>query len=99
MRQGQRQSALPADMRQARALIGKWRRNGRGTAIKLLFYDGQGFWLAHKRLSKGKFPCWRSDGGRNATALQAHQLQVLLFAGDPYATRAAPMWRRVNAPV
>jgi transposase len=72
-------------------------RNGRGTAIKLLFYDGQGFWLAHKRLSKGKFPCWPSDGGRSATALQAHQLQVLVFAGDPYATRAAPMWRPVSA--
>jgi transposase len=72
-------------------------RNGRATAIKLLLYDGQGFWLAHKRLSSGKFPCWPSGGGGSATALEAHQLQVLIFAGDPYATRAAPMWRPVNA--
>ncbi len=28
-------------------------RNRRRTAIKLLVYDGQGFWLCYKRLSKG----------------------------------------------
>lgn len=33
-------------------------RNRRGTAIKLLAYDGQGFWLCTKRLSKGKFRYW-----------------------------------------
>jgi transposase len=70
-------------------------RNRRATAIKLLLYDGQGFWLAHKRLSSGKFHCWPSRSGEEVTAIEAHQLQVLVFAGDPYATRAAPMWRRV----
>jgi transposase len=25
-------------------------RNRRGTALKLLMYDGQGFWLCHKKL-------------------------------------------------
>jgi transposase len=30
-------------------------RTRRGTAIRLLQYDGQGFWLATKRLSKGRF--------------------------------------------
>ena len=33
-------------------------RSRRGTAIKLLAYDGQGFWLATKRLSKGRFRWW-----------------------------------------
>jgi len=28
-------------------------RSRRGTTIKILAYDGQGFWLATKRLSKG----------------------------------------------
>ena len=29
-------------------------RSRRGTAIRLLSYDGQGYWLAQKRLSKGQ---------------------------------------------
>ena len=33
-------------------------RNRRGTAIKCLMYDSRGFWLCHKRLSKGRFRFW-----------------------------------------
>jgi transposase len=33
-------------------------RSRRGTAIRLLSYDGQGYWLAQKRLSKGRFIWW-----------------------------------------
>jgi transposase len=73
-------------------------RNRRRTAIKLLVYDGQGYWLCHKRLSKGKFHWWPSSPCEaGAAALQAHELQVLLCAGDPSATRAAPVWRKVVA--
>ena len=32
--------------------------NRRRKAIKILVYDGQGFWLCQKRLSKGRFPWW-----------------------------------------
>ena len=35
-------------------------RNKRRTAIKVLLYDGSGFWLCHKRLSKGHFKQWPS---------------------------------------
>ena len=28
--------------------------------MKVLRYDGQGFWLCHKRLSQGRFPWWPS---------------------------------------
>ena len=72
-------------------------RSRRATAIRILVYDGQGFWLAQKRLSKGRFRWWPE--GRNprevARSLAAHQLQVLLAAGDPTATQAAPAWRPV----
>jgi len=71
-------------------------RNRRRTAIKLLVYDGQGFWLCHKRLSRGTFRWWPSSP-RCAAELQAHELQVLICAGDPSATQAAPVWRRVVA--
>ena len=72
-------------------------RNRRGTAIKLLVYDGQGFWLCHKRLSRGRFRFWPSRGDGPGAALQAHELQVLICAGDPTATGAQPPWRRVVA--
>ncbi|MGH7105132.1 MAG: IS66 family insertion sequence element accessory protein TnpB [Acetobacteraceae bacterium] len=66
-------------------------RNRRRTAVKLLTYDGQGFWLATKRLSRGRFPHWPAGSG--TAALAAHELAVLLMGGDPTQARAAPTWR------
>jgi len=69
-------------------------RSRRGTAIKLLAYDGQGFWLATKRLSKGRFQWWPT-GQEAARTLRAHQAQLLLVAGNP-ETEAPPAWRPLN---
>jgi transposase len=71
-------------------------RNRRATAVKLLIYDGQGFWLCHKRLSTGRFPCWPSSRTAGAETLAAHQLQVLLSAGNPAKAKGAPTWRPVG---
>lgn len=73
-------------------------RNRRGTAIKVLVYDGQGFWLCHKRLSEGRFRWWPSapDTNTQARTLAAHQLSVLFCAGNPDRTAAAPDWRPVG---
>jgi transposase len=72
-------------------------RNRRGTALKVLMYDGQGFWLCHKRLSQGRFPWWPSLAQQaGAQRLAAHQLAVLLSAGDPTRTATAPDWRPVG---
>jgi transposase len=70
-------------------------RTRRGTAIKLLTYDGQGFWMATKRLSKGRFRWWPA-GKEGARTLRAHQAQLLLAAGNPEA-EAAPVWRPLSA--
>ena len=69
-------------------------RGRRARAVKVLQYDGQGFVLAQKRLSKGRFPWWPSGDGA-ARSLEAYQAQLLLAAGNP-DTQAAPMWRRVS---
>jgi hypothetical protein len=64
----------------------------------VLVYDGQGFWLATKRLSKGRFRWWpqMTEGAEEpARALRAHQAQVLLAAGNPDID-AAPVWRKVS---
>lgn len=71
-------------------------RNRRGTSIKVLIYDSQGFWLCQKRLSAGRFRSWPTAEGGPATKLVAHQLQVLLFGGDPMKAKAAPVWRSVS---
>ena len=68
-------------------------RNRRGTAVKILVYDGQGFWLCQKRLSQGRFRFWPT--GKQTRGLEAHELQVLLSGGDFEAAAAAPPWRRV----
>jgi len=71
-------------------------RNRRKTAVELVVYDGQGFWLAHKRLSTGHFGSWpEATDGVAGVALRAHELSVLLMAGDPEGTGAAPEWRPI----
>lgn len=70
-------------------------RNRLRTALKLLVYDGQGFWLCQKRLSSGRFAFW-PDGTTPTRMLQAHELQLLLMAGDPTQARAAPAWRPLS---
>ena len=75
-------------------------RNRRATAMKVLVYDGQGFWLCQKRLSEGRFRWWPrsvdASTDHATTALAAHQLTVLLSAGNPNRTAAAPQWRSVT---
>ena len=71
-------------------------RNRPATALKILVYDGQGFWLLHKRLSSGRFRWWPASAMAAARTLAAHQLHVLLSAGNPEAVQAAPAWRSVS---
>ena len=50
--------------------------------IRVLVYDGTGFWLMTKRLSKGRFQGWPTTG----TALsptEAKRLRVMLSGKDP----------------
>jgi transposase len=68
-------------------------RNKRATAIKLLVYDGQGFWLCQKRLSRGRFRWWPTDGVGRQKALMAHELQLLIWNGNPKGGQVAPPWK------
>jgi transposase len=70
-------------------------RSRSGTAIRLLTYDGQGCWLAQKRLSKGRFVWW-PEASEPAKPLEAYEAHLLMAAGDVSRVRAAPMWRRVG---
>ena len=70
-------------------------RNQSAKAVKVLVYDGQGFWLCHKRLSAERYRWWPGGAG-SSQALESQQLQVLLSGGDPAGAKAEPVWRRVG---
>jgi transposase len=69
-------------------------RNRRGTSLKLLCYDGQGFWLCHKRPSQGRLAWWPSTP-QASHRLSARELQILLWNGNPEDAGMAEDWRRV----
>ena len=71
-------------------------RSRRATAIKVLVYDGRGFWLCQKRLSSGRFRYWPSGEESSARELEAHEVGVLLAGGDPAGARGSPVWRKVK---
>lgn len=63
-------------------------RSRSGTSIKIISYDGQGYWICQKRLSKGRFRWW--PDGETTTRLAADELQAVLWNKDP---GKAPLWR------
>ena len=69
--------------------------NKRKTAIKMLVYDGQGFWLFQKRLSKGRFKWWPNKKDKNSISLFVHELQLLIWNGDPESAKTAPFWKKI----
>ena len=47
------------------------------TRIKVLCYDGSGYWLALKRSSRGKFSCWPQQSA-TVTTVMAQELKLIL---------------------
>ena len=71
-------------------------RNRAATAITLLLYDGQGFWLCTTRLSQGRFHwCTHPQGAR--ARLAARERQILLWNGHPDQARMAEDWRQLTS--
>ena len=68
-------------------------RNRTGTAVKLLVYDGQGFWLCMKRFSQGRLQGWPQADSDALQPLAAQALLVLLYNGQPHAAAFADDWR------
>ena len=71
-------------------------RNRRGTSVKILVYDGQGFWLCQKRLSKGRFHWWPKSEAEALKKMEARELQLLLWSGDPSRGAMGPLWRALE---
>jgi len=70
-------------------------RNRAGTSIKLLTYDGQGYWLCQKRWSTGKLNWWPDTTLPNQRLLP-RELSILLHNGNPQDAAMAHDWHSVN---
>jgi transposase len=69
-------------------------RNRAGTALKLLCYDGQGYWLCTKRLSQGRFTWWPTTQD-TGTRLSARELAIVLWNGNPERAGMADDWKKL----
>ena len=61
-------------------------RNKSGIAVKLLVYDGTGFWLCTKRFSQGKLRYWPKSCNERVCATT---MAVILNQGEPAAMNPA----------
>jgi transposase len=71
-------------------------RNRRRTAVKILAYDGQGFWLFLKRFSQGGLAWW-PQSATPTYAISAAHLQILLSQGNPSQVFIPEDWRSIQA--
>lgn len=72
-------------------------RNKRGHTIRILYYDGGGYWIAERRLSQGSFNgAWpRGNAGQPCSSLLARELQILIWGGDPTSCQFPELWKKV----
>jgi len=69
-------------------------RNRAGTALTLLLYDGQGYWLCMQRLSQGRCTWWPKTPDARVP-LSARALVIVLWNGNPEGAQMAQDWRRL----
>ena len=68
------------------------------TAIKLLIYDGNGFWLCLKRFSKGKLKWWPlAHHAQPIYHIDATQLSILISQGNPEHVLLGKPWKRLSS--
>jgi transposase len=68
--------------------------NKRRISVKILVYDGQGYWLCMKRFSEGKLKWWPSCDA-DVSQISAQELNVLLHQGVPNQAKMKPAWKPV----
>ena len=70
--------------------------NKRRTSLKILVYDGYGFWLMIRRLSHGRYRRFVSSSKDALISLAAHELHVLLVNGDTSRLKVPGPWRPLS---
>jgi transposase len=72
--------------------------NRRRDRLKVLVWDGSGFWVCAKRLERGTFAWPDSTPDRTKVELTPAELTVLLGGLDVRETSRRRWWRRPEAP-
>jgi transposase len=62
--------------------------------VKILFWDGSGFWLVAKRLARGTFAWPEAEDDRAAIELRSDELGALLGGVDLRRTTWRRWWRQ-----
>ena len=70
--------------------------NRRRSSIKILLFDGSGFWLCQKRFSRGRLAWWPSHQQTSSFSIKASQLHILFSQGNPSEAHVPPDWRPVT---
>ncbi len=74
-------------------------RNRRQSEVKMLVYDGSGYYLIHRRLSSGRLAFWPKtllQQKEPGITVESSELLVLLRGGDPRGT-LPESWKKVEA--
>lgn len=65
------------------------------TSVKILVYDGKGYWLCLRRFSQGKLKWWPRNN-KSTYQIGVTELQVLLYQGEPDYIRLSPEFKSVR---
>lgn len=67
--------------------------NRRRNRVKILYWDGSGFWVCSKRLAKGAFSWPEGTGSERKLNLCAEELSLLLGGIELQSTAKKKWWR------
>ena len=70
----------------------------RATAVKILVYDGQGFWLCQKRLSSGHFRWWPECATARTVPPRSRVARAALRRQSRDGSGGSPVAPRVGQP-
>ena len=69
--------------------------NKRRSSIKILVFDGNGFWLCQKRFSCGRLAWWPTQN-TSSFSVNPSQLLILFSQGNPLDANLPSDWKAVS---
>ena len=70
--------------------------NRRGDRLKLLGWDGQGFWIWYKRLESGVFQKPKTEGESTQLEIDVTQLSLIINGIDLNSAKRRPRFRQAS---